>query len=312
METVGFSAYWADSARQIPDKGDLRDYWIGISSARDFLGTAPSYTVIQDPILWMCHRLIACSIAGRSQAPKKVTVTDLFYLRGMDVGLVNVPYLLARYLRLFAAGMKSGAHISGGKFLAQLAKHFGLLTTEILQGLTVIAPALSVIDMAKQPDAMAGALEAAEDASIDDEGGQAVLAPVQAPQPLPPLVAARTMPQRLGRLEEEMQRLCRDVRSLRGLMKRSMTDQGRFSTWMTSCMAQLMEAGGLTYQDLVKEISTNIGAEFTNLEILKCWSLETSRRMFNMKSCSIKLNMENLPSKISGEFVNLILFNSRI
>ncbi|GJU77921.1 hypothetical protein Tco_1274991, partial [Tanacetum coccineum] len=28
--------------------------------------------------------------------------------------------------------------------------------------------------------------------------------------------------------------------------------------------------------DLVKEISTNIGGEFTNLEILKCWSLETS------------------------------------
>ncbi|GJU64056.1 hypothetical protein Tco_1245891 [Tanacetum coccineum] len=31
--------------------------------------------------------------------------------------------------------------------------------------------------------------------------------------------------------------------------------------------------------DLVKEISTNIGGEFMNLEILKCWSLETSRRL---------------------------------
>ncbi|GJW06038.1 hypothetical protein Tco_1568461 [Tanacetum coccineum] len=31
------------------------------------------------------------------------------------------------------------------------------------------------------------------------------------------------------------------------------------------------------WMDLVKEISTNIGGEFTNLEILKCWSLETSR-----------------------------------
>ncbi|GJT94126.1 hypothetical protein Tco_1082971 [Tanacetum coccineum] len=30
-----------------------------------------------------------------------------------------------------------------------------------------------------------------------------------------------------------------------------------------------------------KEISTNIGGEFTNLEILKCWSLKTSRRLFN-------------------------------
>ncbi|GKA45323.1 hypothetical protein Tco_0738119 [Tanacetum coccineum] len=137
------------SARQIPNKGDLRDYWMGISSAGDFLSTAPLYTLIRDPILRLCHRLIACSIAGRSQAPEKVTVTDLFYLRGMDVGSVNVPYLLARYLRLFAAGRKSGAHISGGQFVARLAEHFGLLTAEILGELTVITPELPVIDMAE-------------------------------------------------------------------------------------------------------------------------------------------------------------------
>ncbi|GJQ98019.1 hypothetical protein Tco_0009158 [Tanacetum coccineum] len=132
MQTVGFDAYWAESPRQIPDKGDLRDYWIGISSAGDFLGTSPSYTAIWDPIFRLCHRLIACSIAGRSQAPEKVTVTDLFYLRGMNVDSVIVPYSLARYLRLFAAGRKSGAHISGGQFMARLAEHFGLLTAEIL------------------------------------------------------------------------------------------------------------------------------------------------------------------------------------
>ncbi|GJV13339.1 hypothetical protein Tco_1354880 [Tanacetum coccineum] len=50
-----------------------------------------------------------------------------------------------------------------------------------------------------------------------------------------------------------------------------------------------------------KEISTNIGGEFTNLEILKCWSLETSRRLFNTNLAN-KLNMENLPSKYQGSF----------
>ncbi|GKF74593.1 hypothetical protein Tco_0220925, partial [Tanacetum coccineum] len=120
---------------------------MGISSAGDFLGTAPSYTLIRDLIPRLCHRLIACSIARRSQAPEKVTVTDLFYLRGMDVGSVNVPYLLARYLRLFAAGRKSGQHISDGQFVARLAEHFGLLTVEILGGLTNIALELPIIDM---------------------------------------------------------------------------------------------------------------------------------------------------------------------
>ncbi|GJT07973.1 hypothetical protein Tco_0842435, partial [Tanacetum coccineum] len=181
---------------------------MGISSARDFLGISPSYTVIRDPILRLYHRLITCSIAGRSQAPEKVTVTDLFYLRGVDVGSVNVPYLLARYLRLFAVGRKSGAHISGGQFVARLADLFGLLTAEILGGLTVIALELLVaMGPESQPDATAGAPADAEDASIVDEGGQADPTPVQAPQqpPSPPPAPARTIPQRLGRLEEDVQ-----------------------------------------------------------------------------------------------------------
>ncbi|GJU87815.1 hypothetical protein Tco_1295361 [Tanacetum coccineum] len=174
--TIGFGAYWAGSARQIPDKGDPRDYWTGISSAGDFLGTAPSYTAIWDLILRLCHR-------------------------GMDVGSVNVPYLLDRYLRLFVAGRKSGDHISGGQFVARLAEHFGLLTAKILGGLTVIAPELSIIDMGelvrlqicievddtwawvamgpeRQPDVAAGAPAVAEDAPTVDEVDQDVLAPM--------------------------------------------------------------------------------------------------------------------------------------
>ncbi|GJU13357.1 hypothetical protein Tco_1135753 [Tanacetum coccineum] len=36
--------------------------------------------------------------------------------------------------------------------------------------------------------------------------------------------------------------------SLRGVVERSVTDQARFSTWMISCMIQLMDASGRTYQ----------------------------------------------------------------
>ncbi|GJU56694.1 hypothetical protein Tco_1234460 [Tanacetum coccineum] len=147
----------------------------------------------KNPVVRLYHRMMAHSIAGRSQAPEKVTMTDLFYLRGLDVG----------------------------SFVAQLAEHFGLLTEERLHGLTVIMRELLVIDMAKlvrlqiceeiddtwswvalgqerQPDAAAGAPGAAEDAPAVDEGDQAVLEPVQAP-PSPP-AAARTMPQRMARL----------------------------------------------------------------------------------------------------------------
>ncbi|GKF71216.1 hypothetical protein Tco_0207330 [Tanacetum coccineum] len=124
MKSAGFGAYWAESAGQIPDKGDLSAYWVGISSTGDFLGTTPSYTSIKDPMLRPCHKR-------------------------MDVGSVNIPYLLTRYLRMFASGRKRGAMISEGQFVAHLAEHFGLFIEQRLQGLTVIVRDLPVIDMAE-------------------------------------------------------------------------------------------------------------------------------------------------------------------
>nr|GEW40555.1 hypothetical protein [Tanacetum cinerariifolium] len=75
---------------------------------KDLLGPPPSYTLIRDPVLRLCHRMMAHSIAGR----------------------------------------KSMALILGGQFIARLAEQFGLLTEERLQGLTVTVPALLIIDMA--------------------------------------------------------------------------------------------------------------------------------------------------------------------
>ncbi|GJZ85395.1 hypothetical protein Tco_0650734 [Tanacetum coccineum] len=120
---------------------------------------------------------------------------------GLDVRSVNIPYLLAQNLRRFTAGRKSRAHISNGKSVTDL---YGGDDTW----------AWVAMGPERQPDAVVGAFEAAEDAHVVDEGGQG---------------------------------LCRDVVSLRGLVERSMTDQGRFSTWMISYMAQLMEGSGLTY-----------------------------------------------------------------
>ncbi|GKF41269.1 hypothetical protein Tco_0124611, partial [Tanacetum coccineum] len=65
--------YWSESERINPVKGGLRDYWRDISTDGDFLGPPPSYTLIRDPVLRLCHRMMAHSIVGRSQAPEKVT-----------------------------------------------------------------------------------------------------------------------------------------------------------------------------------------------------------------------------------------------
>ncbi|GKC64383.1 hypothetical protein Tco_1096981, partial [Tanacetum coccineum] len=212
-----------------------------LGGVRDFLRGAPSYTYIRDSIRRLCHRLISYNISRRGQAPEK-----------------------------------SGARLSRGHFIGRLTHHFGLVSDDGLRGLSVVTREILLIDMERQQVAMAGAPEAAEDAPVVNKGAQAVPAPVQAPQPPPPpLATGMTMPQRLGRLEEEMQGLQQDVRSLHRIMERSMTDQGRFSKWMISYMAKLMKASGQTYQafngtfqgssmcrteqDLVKGKSMNVG-----------------------------------------------------
>ncbi|GJR34934.1 hypothetical protein Tco_1210618 [Tanacetum coccineum] len=152
MAEAGFGAYWSGSKRVIPDKGDLRDYWIGISSDKDFLGPAPSYVHIRDPVRRLCHRMIACSIFGRGQGAEK-------------------------YLFRHTKGRKSGARLSGGHFIGHFAAHFGLVSDEGLRGLSIIARELPVIDL-HELAVVAGAPGAAEDAPVVDVGAEAVPAPV--------------------------------------------------------------------------------------------------------------------------------------
>ncbi|GJY91986.1 hypothetical protein Tco_0507768 [Tanacetum coccineum] len=243
-------------------------FQLGISSVGDFLGTAPSYTVIWDLILRLRHRLIACSIAGRSQATEKVIVTDSFYLRGMDVDSVNVLYILARYLRLFVAGRKSGAHIFGGQFIARLAEQFGLLTAEILGGLTVIAPELLIIDMAE----LVG-LQIYE--QLDDTWAWVAMGPERQPDatadtlgvaPPPPPAASRTMPQRMARLEEDVHEIRGALTKQHEVIDAMARDFSRFCTWTTTSLIQMMDRAGvkyMSYSQTLREYTRHPGSKFS-------------------------------------------------
>ncbi|GKB68232.1 hypothetical protein Tco_0929644 [Tanacetum coccineum] len=176
MAEDGFGVYWLGSERLIPDKGD-----------RSGSEVVPKIDLLQH--LW------------EGQAPEKVTATDLFYLRSMDQGEANVPYLLAQYLFRHAEGRKSGARLSGGHFIGHLAHHFGLVSDDRLRRLSVVARELPLIDMGelvklnicidlgddwawvapgpeRQQVAAAGAPAVAEDAPAIDEGYHGVLTPL--------------------------------------------------------------------------------------------------------------------------------------
>ncbi|GJW05001.1 hypothetical protein Tco_1563857 [Tanacetum coccineum] len=103
------------------------------------------------------HRVqvVLVSIVGRSQAPKKVTVTDLFYLRGIDIlGELTV---IAPELLIIDMGE-----------LVRLQIYMKVDDTW----------AWVAIGLERQPHAVAGAHGVAQDAPIVDEGGQANPEPV--------------------------------------------------------------------------------------------------------------------------------------
>nr|GEZ19709.1 Ras-related protein RABH1b [Tanacetum cinerariifolium] len=128
---------------------------------------------------------------GSERALEKVTATNLFYLRSMDRGETNIPYLLAQYLFRHVEGRKNGVKLSGGHFIRRLAHHFGLVSDDGLRGLSVVACELPLIDMGEL-------VKLNICMKIGDDWAWA-------PQsPLPPSAAGRTMPQRLGRLEKEI------------------------------------------------------------------------------------------------------------
>ncbi|GJU76727.1 hypothetical protein Tco_1273797 [Tanacetum coccineum] len=110
-----------------------------MAKAGYFLGPAPSYVLIRDHVRRVCHRMIAYSISGRGQAPKKVTDVNLFYLRCWDSELLHLVLLVivTQYLFRHDEGRKSGARLSGGHFIGCLAMHFGLVSDEGLRGLQV-------------------------------------------------------------------------------------------------------------------------------------------------------------------------------
>ncbi|GJZ20626.1 reverse transcriptase domain-containing protein [Tanacetum coccineum] len=179
MAEAGFGAYWAGSDRLIPGKGGLRDYWLKISSGRDFLGPAPSYVLIRDPVKRIYHRMIAYSISG--------------YLRIMNRGTINVPHLLAQYVFRHVEERKSGARVSREHFIGCLAMHFRLVSDDGLRGLQVVTRELPLIDLHELERLyiyMSWCLEANEVDQAVEEVAPEIPAPApvptQAPPPPPP------------------------------------------------------------------------------------------------------------------------------
>ncbi|GKD11179.1 hypothetical protein Tco_1190864, partial [Tanacetum coccineum] len=83
-------------------------------------------------------------------------------------------------------------------------------------------------------------------------GGQVDSAPVQAPPPPPPTAAARTMPQRMDKLKEDVHEIRGALSEQRELIDAMARDFSRFCTWTTTSLARMMDMVGVTYTSYSK------------------------------------------------------------
>nr|GEZ08978.1 hypothetical protein [Tanacetum cinerariifolium] len=97
-----------------------------------------------------------------------------------------------------------------------------------------------------QPDAAISAPEAIEDAFVIDEGASAVPATMQAPQPPPP-PAARTLPQRMARLEEDAHKIHWVLAKQREMIDAMARDFSRFTVLASRGIAHLLDFARVTY-----------------------------------------------------------------
>ncbi|GJT81655.1 retrovirus-related pol polyprotein from transposon TNT 1-94 [Tanacetum coccineum] len=138
-----------------------------------------------------------------------------------------------------AEGRTSGARLSGGHFIRCLAAYFGLVSDQGLRGLSVVTCELPLIDLHERERLNICV-------RVGDTWAWVALGPESTRAGT---LATATYPQDYGAedFQAQVQELRRSIVRLRGDVARLITDQGRFATWMVSCMTQLMDASGRTY-----------------------------------------------------------------
>ncbi|GJU69283.1 hypothetical protein Tco_1255542 [Tanacetum coccineum] len=186
-------------------------------------------------------------------------VVPLLARHGVGCLTVNVPLLVGPYIRRFFMGRKSGALISSRQFVAWLAEQFGLLSEERLQGLTIILPALPIMDMTelvrlqicvKLDDTWAWVPTgpARHEGDVSGVAKEAPVAPgggakdEEVPQVVPP--TPRNHGERIARLEVELHGVREALEGQREVLDIMAQDFSQFTTWTVTSLSLMMDIEG--------------------------------------------------------------------
>nr|GEV08770.1 hypothetical protein [Tanacetum cinerariifolium] len=155
-----------------------------------------------------------------------------------------------------------------------------------------------VQELKKHQVVTAGTPKVAQGAPGVDEGDQAVSAPIQAPQK-PAAGPARTMAQRLGRLEEGVHGLQGALGKQREVLDSMARDFSRFTTWTVTRVSRMMDQAGFRIpeigfcmfflyfaQDLAGKEIDEVGKVSIIWNPMCVVVMLESRHIYNTHSCS--------------------------
>ncbi|GJX72890.1 hypothetical protein Tco_0311485 [Tanacetum coccineum] len=110
---------------------------------------------------------------------------------------------------------------------------------------------------------------------------------------------------RIERIKDEMCGLRHDVIGLRGVVESFTTEQSRVSTWLISCMTQLMDASGHTYQEFDSTLVGSLRMPYQRRIRPRTGDANTSTRLAKKNVCEEEVPLNNNIGKQIGDFVDM-------
>ncbi|KAJ0836822.1 hypothetical protein HanRHA438_Chr16g0771301 [Helianthus annuus] len=112
---------------------EMKEYWLSHSS-KEWCNNNNSMKFI-DPRYQYMHRVLANTITGRKNNQHRVSATDLFHLHSI---FEQVPCNIAHELATYLLNQQTNPlrSLMGGSYITKIAKSLGVLSNQIIQGLS--------------------------------------------------------------------------------------------------------------------------------------------------------------------------------
>ncbi|MFS7904541.1 hypothetical protein Hanom_Chr01g00037321 [Helianthus anomalus] len=114
------------------------DFWAQVADGPPYEVRKAKTSRLRDPLLRVLHQVMRHTICGRMDSSGNYPTPDVLFLCSIVNRLhVNLAARMAEFF-LNIAGWSTSSEIHGGEYVTQLAHSLGVMTDEVVNGLTLV------------------------------------------------------------------------------------------------------------------------------------------------------------------------------